>query len=198
MQRTIVLAWALFGVTAMLRAQSQELPSAPALKLNVPDRPLYTSPADKPITSAGAASKQDEYCFAKVERAFAERHGTVSPAVQGQLRNYSRNVYSEIFSDWSQHMTLAEKNAWGKGKKVAIRFVIHADGSYDMPEMTVSSGRDRYDEHAMEAIRSHTAFPPLPPGVPSIRFCVIVGFHLDPDDGDRTGWIDEANKKSQP
>jgi TonB family protein len=205
MRRMILLVGALFGVTAALRAQSIELPSAPApataapaLKLEAPaSKPLFTLPADQPQRPTGAAPrKEEEFCFAKAEGLFASKYRQIPPDVRGPFRNYYNTMFSRIFADWSRNMTLAEKNAWGKGRKVAIRFVVHPDGTYDEPEMTVSSGRDRYDEHAMQAIRSNAEFPPLPIGINHpVSLCVIVGFHLDVDRGDGTGWIDQLNKQ---
>jgi len=110
--------------------------------------------------------------------------------MKGPLESYLRNVYSQIFSDFDHHMSVGEKNAWGKSRMVEVRFAIFSDGSYDPPTITVSSGKPTYDHHALNAVSTYASFPPLPQGIKKpLPVCIRIAYNIDELPKDTPEWM---------
>ncbi len=106
------------------------------------------------------------------------------------FENYLRNIRSEIFNDWDHHMSIGEKNAWAKGRLVEVRFAIFPDGTYDPAVITISSGKQTYDNHALSAVNSHASFPAFPQGIKKpFPVCVKVGYNLSDFPTDTPEWM---------
>jgi len=175
-----------------------------------PDAPLPSAPAAKPSFVLPPATyevpkgptpgaKKDLICYAPPEGLFTRENQGIPVELRGQMHSYSELLASQIFHEWESHLTVGEKNAWKNGKKVAARFAIMPDGSYTKPEITVSSGKEKDDVHALDAIYAHASFPP-PPGdlKKPMPFCMVFGYNLTrtemvPDWDD--SWQQPAPKK---
>jgi len=176
-----------------------------------PDAPAPTAPASKPSFTlpsatyevpkgpAPARPKDDSFCFAPPEGVYSKQSQDIPTEFQGPIRNYLRLLYSQVFNEWNHHLSVAERNAWGKKTQLAMRVAIRPDGSYDTPQITLSSGRDRYDAHAIEAVNAFSAFPELPKGFNRpLPVCFRIGYNVDGSKmmfGENDRWQDDAEKK---
>jgi hypothetical protein len=202
-------ATALLFVAACLSAcaQTTNLPSAPAASLpstpapSAPAKPSFALPESTPLPPPEHSKTfepkkgphANQFCYRSADGLFSLSNQQIPHALVGASNSYLKSVYSELFSDWSRHMTLGEKNAWAKGRKVAARFVIYPDGSYSTPAITLSSDNDRDDAHTLDAINERASFAPLPSGINHpVPICMRVGFNLTLED-DPSAWMSSSS-----
>jgi hypothetical protein len=180
-----------------MHAQTANLPSAPTAPLPATSSPVaqgkpsfaLPAPTFTLPTKSSSNAKTKDFCYDSPDGLFSERNQGIPDGLKGIFHSYVEAIYSEIFSGWTQHMTLGEKNAWAKGRTVAARFVVYPDGSYSTPSITLSSGNDRDDAHALDAINSRGSFAPLPAGINHpVPICVLVGFNRNVEK-DPSAWM---------
>jgi hypothetical protein len=187
-------ALAIFVMAACLPAcaQTANLPSAPAASLpsatppTVPGKPSFALPESTPLPppphSKTFVPKKDpyanEFCYGPADGIFSPSNQQIPHELQGAYNVYVSRVYAELYGDWGRYASTGERNAWGKARKAAARFVIYPDGSYSTPAITLSSDIASDDAHLLTAINRNRAFPPLPAGIKHpVPVCMIVGFH---------------------
>jgi hypothetical protein len=120
-------------------------------------------------------------CYAPAEGIYGPRKADSAEHEQA-LRRYTGLVMQQIDSFWYRHQPRAVNDPWVKGKEVVIRFAIFPNGTYDPPIITVFSGRDDFDKHALDSVDSFTSYPPLPEGVTRPQpFCMHFRYNLDRD-----------------
>jgi len=159
-------------VTAMLctapiglHAQSTDLPSAPA----VPTPVFRVPPGSGVIVAAPKGDPPsppplETECYAAAVGIYA-KHEPLTPALKETVARYNFEALHEIEVEWKRHMPFAAKDPWLKGREMAVRFAIMPDGSINTPLVTMHSGRESYDKHAVDAVIAAAPFAPLPEGL---------------------------------
>ena len=166
---------------------SAPLPSATSLKPSLTLPPQTYTPPDK----SAPEDKTKLLCDAPQEGVFAQ---PAADAKSGQALSYSQLLMSQIYTTWQNHLPREAHDAWAKGRIVRLRFMVMPNGSYSSPEVTISSGRSSYDYAAMEAVRSHDAFPPLPAGITRpLAFCMTFKTNTGLPDTPQ-GWYGPSKK----
>jgi len=209
MRRASSLAAAVtFVVAAFCVAQNQ----TPAPSLAAPPAQTPATPSTEPSlapppknevpksqTAFRPKPKDDSFCFADPEGVYSKENQKVPKELQGPTRSYLNLLYMHVFTEWGRHLSFEERKPWGKKTDLPIRLAIRPDGSYEQPELTRSSGKDKYDAHALQAISASPSFPELPKGwTHPLLVCLRMGFNeplsqMNFDRYDR--WQDDAEKK---
>lgn len=147
----------------MPSAPSAPVPNAPASAA----KPSFDLPSDTYDRPAGKAfnPKKGWFCEGPPEGVFAEKAGHVEDEMKGQMRSYMDVIHTQLMDSWVHQLPRdAKRNAWAAARETKVRFMIWRDGTHSAPEITVASGRADYDRAALEAIRLHDTFPPMPDG----------------------------------
>jgi TonB family protein len=143
------------------------------------DGGLIALPAkDKP---APGSDGPKEDCFAPAGGLYAPRP-LLSPELQEVQHRYSSLAVQHLGTTWFRGMPRAANDPWVKAAKVTVRFAILKDGSIDTPRVTVSSGRESFDKHALEALYKTVPFDPLPEGIgAALPICMTFGYNQQED-----------------
>jgi len=161
-----------FALTAAPAIAQTQVPDAPLPAAPAPARPGFAlpapsyqpPPADEPAKPA-PKSTEPQVCGGPPHLEYTEQNLKFPDSLRGQVAAYFRDVSTRINGQWIHTMSIGQRNAWAQGKKLTVRFAIRPDGSLIAPEVTSSSGHSNDDEHALAAITSFHAFPPLPAGI---------------------------------
>jgi TonB family protein len=186
----LLLPAALLFTASLATAQVPDapLPAAPAAPASAPapakpGAPSLTVPPPSYERPTGLPPRRDAgfYCYAPPEGIFSSANRRVPTEVRGLMQGYMKLVSEQIFGEWDHHMSPMEKNAWAKGRFVALRFAINPDGTHTTPSITHTSNSARDDQHALDAIKASSPFSPLPGHLNRpFPICVVMGYHLDP------------------
>lgn len=183
----LALLLAASSAHAQNQAPDAPLPSAPTTPAKptfvLPSTP-YTLPAKDTPPPPSAKEREDEtdVCGAPPDGVYSRANQHVPDAMRGVLQAYFNDVGNRIHGQWAHTMSIGQRNAWARSKVVTVRFAIRPDGSYFPPEITVSSTHSHDDAHALDAIKSFDAFPPLPAGVSHpVVFCMKFGYNTEFD-----------------
>jgi hypothetical protein len=149
------------------RAQTADLPSAP----DAPSKPVFRLPPATPITVAAPTGtppsppdQETDDCYAAAEGIYAKQK-PFPPALQREVDRYEFLAMHRIKDEWVRHMPFSTKDPWLKDRLLAVRFAVMPDGSIDTPIVTMRSGHENYDKHAVDSIIASAPFAPLPAGV---------------------------------
>ena len=166
-------------------AQAPDLPSAPAPSAPAPHS-IFTVPSGTSQIVAASSSapppapNTPEVCYAAAEGIYAPQP-ELEPKLRQSLERYNVTTFQRVNVVWTRNMPRAANDPWVKRALVTVRFAIFPDGSIDQPLITASSGRKSYDQHALDAIRGASPFPPLPQGATRpLVMCVKFGYNVDP------------------
>lgn len=155
----------LWAVSIGARAQSNDLPSAPAAPT-----PVFRVPPGSGVTVAAPKDPPpsppplETECYAAAVGIYAKQE-PLAPALKEALARYNFEVIHEIEVEWKRHMPFATTDPWLKGREMAVRFAIMPDGSINTPVVTMHSGRESYDRHSVDAVIAAAPFAPLPEGM---------------------------------
>jgi TonB family protein len=182
LQRLALVVLFFFGAICAVHAQQPSLPAAPAPSptpaepsFKVPP-PSYDIPKDAPPPS----SPKEQVCFAPPEGIYTKSNEAVPPGLEGQMDNYTYLVLQRVFNQWGSHMTRRARMALARGRKLAVRFAVFPDGTYDRPTVTVSSGSPELDSSVLHVIEVQPNFPPPPRGMQHpIPMCFRFALTLD-------------------
>lgn len=161
-------------------------PSAPAAAAPASAKPSFALPSptyqppppDEPATPA-PKPKDPEVCGAPPRGVYTEQNRHFPDSLRGQVSAYFQDVSTRINGQWAHTMSVGQRNAWAHGKSLRVRFAIRPDGSLIYPEVTATSGHTNDDEHALAAISSFHAFPPLPAGIDHpVVFCITFAYNM--------------------
>jgi protein TonB len=160
------------GATAREEAAAREQREAKAEEKEQEERRKEEKPADEPVRAVEAITEVPEDAERRRRQAsaavaalggVAARGDQPNPAVvsapavaasAGAARDYARFV--------ARALSKTKPKGVGRLGTVVVKFTIAADGALTSAEVTRSSGSQRLDESALEAVR-RTRFP-LPPG----------------------------------
>jgi periplasmic protein TonB len=106
---------------------------------------------------------------ARGEAAVPTKATGAAAASAGAVREYARYV--------SLALSKTKPRASGRFGTVRIKFVIAADGSLASAEIAKSSGNERIDASALEAVR-HAKFPTPPSGMSLVQLTYEVPYHF--------------------
>jgi len=164
---------------SLVRAQSTDLPTAPAPK---PTQSIFTLPAatahtvlqSAPETPPPPAPVEDQICDAPATGIYApQHHKPFSPELQRELEGYKTLVNEQVRQEFYRHIPRSANDPWLQGKFTKVRFAVMPDGSYDPAIVTATSGRKGWDAHALESINSYDSFPLPPKGITHpVLFCI--------------------------
>lgn len=172
----------MFGLLAgVASAQSPDAP-LPASPSATETKPLLQPPNPKSeVQQRPTRNKTEEFCYAPATGLFANKL-QVKGSIVGEMRNYNKLLLTVTIRDWSSQLTVGDRLAARHGRFAAVRFVINSDGSHSAPELVRSSGQDSLDAKALETIRRHGMFDPLPVSFPKpYPMCVRYGYGVTLD-----------------
>jgi TonB family protein len=179
----ILLAFGLLASIASAQIPDAPLPASPSATEAKPSLQLPNAKYEVP--QHRAPSKAKEFCYAPATGLFAINLQTnlqLKGSIGGEMRNYRQLLLDVTIRDWASQLTYGDKMAAHHGHIPAVRFVINADGSHSAPELARSSGRDSLDAKALETIRRHVMFDPLPVSFPKpFPVCILYGYGVTLD-----------------
>jgi hypothetical protein len=180
----LALCLALTAVPALAQNPVPDAPLPSMPSASAPARPSFALPAttyQPPPKDDPASDKSEDslICGAPPSGVFTRANQHFPKESQGAINAYFQDVSTRINGQWAHTMSVGQRNAWAHGKSLRVRLAIRPDGSLIYPEVTATSGHTNDDEHALAAISSFHAFPPLPAGIDHpVVFCITFAYNM--------------------
>jgi len=163
--------------------RAQQLPDAPPTPQSQPAAPLRQPlivPRNtmQPDPHVAEVKVDDPPCLSPVEsESYTYSCGT-SGCANEAMKEYMWDAKKSIYDHWLIHMPRMAQKPWNKKGTVGVKVTIHKDGAVDPLFVSLSSGRQDLDDHAVESLQQVSPLHMLPNGVSVVHTCFFFYYNM--------------------